>query len=532
MYKRSLQIGIYSNKAQIQNTLARIEPLPNFSHHIKIIQTEKEIDSDALSILIIDENIEKYFSKSIIFNKKIVIVACIDEKNIHYFSQQNIFLDYIWIKPLSDEKIQLLFQKIQRDFQKKEELSLTKKYLDTLIDSIPDLIWFKDARGAHLKVNNSFCSAVGKSKEDIQGRGHYYIWDLEPDEYAKGEYVCLETELTVLREKKSFLFDETVKFKDEMRKLKTYKSPIFGDNEEVIGTVGLARDVTDLQNLQVEMNILLESLPFAVIATDKNNNITSANQKALRLISLEKKDVLGKDFDFFMETSLYDSIKDTWTFKKINDQILIFSREKILKLHRERLLDVFGDFSGYLFLFIDITLDYRHKDKLEEEANTDYLTGLNNRRRLHDFLRKTPCEKGTSIFLADLDNFKHINDAYGHDAGDKILIAFARLLLNIFPAESLFRLGGDEFAVILINAQDSATALRQEAQLLAKQVIEYFDRDIVHAFYYKEISVSIGIAIDTDNTANFGSLFKKADIALYDSKCSGKSTYTFWEKGL
>lgn len=115
------------------------------------------------------------------------------------------------------------------------------------IDSVPDLIWFKDVRGAHLKVNNAFCSAVGKTKNDVQGRGHYYIWDLKQEEYEQGEYVCLETEEIVLREKKTRAFDEKVKSKHGLRQFKTYKSPIFDEDHQVVGTVGIAHDVTDLK---------------------------------------------------------------------------------------------------------------------------------------------------------------------------------------------------------------------------------------------------------------------------------------------
>ena len=104
---------------------------------------------------------------------------------------------------MSKDKVQASFTRILERFKEREDAVLNHKYLETLIDSLPDLIWFKDARGSHLKINKSFCQAVNKSKDQIEGRGHYYIWDIEPDEYAQGEYICLESEEIVLNKKET-----------------------------------------------------------------------------------------------------------------------------------------------------------------------------------------------------------------------------------------------------------------------------------------------------------------------------------------
>jgi transcriptional regulator with PAS, ATPase and Fis domain len=101
--------------------------------------------------------------------------------------------------------------------------------------------------------------------------------------------------------KKTCLFDETVKCGDELRKFKTYKSPIFNTDGKVIGTVGLARDVTDLKNLMIELNILIESLPFAVMVTDKNRIITSVNQKFIDNFKLDRTEILDKSVDSLID---------------------------------------------------------------------------------------------------------------------------------------------------------------------------------------------------------------------------------------
>ena len=125
--------------------------------------------------------------------------------------------DDIWRTPMPQPLITQTFQRWLDSLKTQKELWLTNNYLESTINSIPDLVWFKDIRGVHLNVNDAFCHAVGKTKEDVIGRGHYYIWDLKQEEYEKGEYVCLETEEMVLKARKTCLFDEKVKSKHGLR---------------------------------------------------------------------------------------------------------------------------------------------------------------------------------------------------------------------------------------------------------------------------------------------------------------------------
>ena len=327
-----------------------------------------------------------------------------------------------------------------------------------------------------------------------------------------------------MNKKKTCLFDETVKCRGELRKFKTYKSPVFDRDGTVIGTVGFANDVTDLQNLLIELNILIESLPFAVIVTDQNKKITSTNKKLIDTFELKRAELIDKSIDSLLDETRIFNRSDRWIMEQDEEKTLLLSKNKVLKVHKEKLLDIFGILAGYVYLFVDITLEQEHKNKLLIDANTDHLTKLNNRRSLQDFMRKTPCQQDTALLLADLDNFKEVNDKYGHEEGDKVLISFAHLLQQIFPPQNLFRLGGDEFAIILHNMDNS-----QKPKQCAEQLLTGFNGDIARTFSHTNVSVSIGIAMDVGNERDFGELFKKADIALYESKKAGKSAWTFSE---
>ena len=174
-----------------------------------------------------------------------------------------------------------------------------------------------------------------------------------------------------------------------------------------------------------------------------------------------------------------------------------------------------------------MTEDRQRKNELLVDANTDYLTRLNNRRKLHDFLRHTPCMAGTSLLLVDIDNFKQMNDTFGHDDGDRILVAFADILRGAFDPGSIFRLGGDEFAVIFTGAGEPAGKALERALDAAHGIVAETRRQAIHP----DLSVSVGVAAASGPGEDFGSLFKKADIALYDAKCAGKNTCCAWGGG-
>nr|WP_321460496.1 diguanylate cyclase [uncultured Cohaesibacter sp.] len=513
MYHRDLNILIVAQSSELEAVLEKLPAEPNFTNHLCCSQSIDWSSVALYSLIIVDFEVvttAQLARLSDLKNRKAAVIGCFAEGDFPLLTQTHHLLAQVWTKPFDLDKIRPSFCAMLKQFRDREDARLTEGYLDSLIDGLPELIWFKDARGSHLKVNESFSKTVNKSKSQIEGRGHYYIWDLEPDEYAQGEYICLESEEIVLARKETCLFDETVKCGDELRKFKTHKSPIFDEDGSVIGTVGFAHDVTDQQNLMVELDILVEGLPFAVMVTDTEKVITNVNQKFVDIFILDRSEFIGQCADAFMDESGKFSRTRKWAFSEEDGKVLMQSHNQVLELHDEKLLDVFGTFTGHIYLFEDITHEYNIKKKLLTDANTDYLTKLNNRRCLKEFLSKRPLGSDTVLMLIDLDNFKEINDRFGHDQGDRVLVAFAALLRATFSEERLFRLGGDEFAILLPSYENSD----HYAVLLQQQ----FEAYIARHFPRSNVSASFGVATGSDADQSFSKLFKRADIALYEFK--------------
>lgn len=170
----------------------------------------------------------------------------------------------------------------------------------------------------------------------------------------------------------------------------------------------------------------------------------------------------------------------------------------------------------------DINRDMTRQAKLLAQAQTDALTGILNvgagRSRIQKLL-STPDDQQKAMFMMDVDNFKIVNDTYGHMMGDKTLKRFAEILSTVFTGDAVvFRLGGDEFSVFLPQLQNAEVEI---AQLVKKLNIEVQKAKAEFPF----LSISVGIYI-TDSCESYEQYYAAADKALYQTKKSKKGCYT------
>lgn len=172
--------------------------------------------------------------------------------------------------------------------------------------------------------------------------------------------------------------------------------------------------------------------------------------------------------------------------------------------------------------------------KMEHMAHHDSLTGLPNRVSFGLALDKRVSElhqedRAFNLLLIDLDNFKPVNDTFGHKAGDELLISVAqRLQLLLGPNDIVARLGGDEFA-ILQHVDDNAI---KEAHRLAKRIIRALSTPFTWSTHTFSISCSIGITTAPKQGNNSSTLMINADLAMYASKHHGRGCFHFFEDGM
>lgn len=184
---------------------------------------------------------------------------------------------------------------------------------------------------------------------------------------------------------------------------------------------------------------------------------------------------------------------------------------------------------GQLITIVDVTERETLKNSLLEMANTDVLSGLNNRRRFREcaeeaFNRAQRYNQNLSVLMMDIDLFKAINDAYGHSTGDLVIQAFSKLLSENFRSTDIVgRMGGEEFSVVLINC-DTETAFLK-AEQFRKQVESF---PIIIEDNLINVNVSIGVSSLKDELVTLDTIINRADHALYNAKEQGRNKTVIW----
>jgi diguanylate cyclase (GGDEF)-like protein len=179
----------------------------------------------------------------------------------------------------------------------------------------------------------------------------------------------------------------------------------------------------------------------------------------------------------------------------------------------------------YTAIIRDITERKHLENELQQRATTDELTGIANRRYLlelahREIKRAVRSKNPLAIALIDIDRFKHINDTYGHAAGDLALTAFTKICQrNIREIDVFARFGGDEFALLLpdTNCEQAYLVVERARQAIAAQTMEFEGQSF-------SINISAGIASLSDAPETFDTLLSRADRALYRAKEEGRNT--------
>lgn len=202
----------------------------------------------------------------------------------------------------------------------------------------------------------------------------------------------------------------------------------------------------------------------------------------------------------------------------------IWIAENIHPLH-----DADGHLQFYEGTVIDISARKRHQQDLERYANHDALTGLINRRMLHDGLGQALDHarvhgQQVTVLYIDLDKFKSINDSLGHNVGDRLLVLVAeRLRMCVREQDTVARLGGDEFVLLLVHSQEISVPQ------VALRLLEHIGSPMMIGGHVLNITCSIGYSVFPTDGADADTLLKNADAAMYRAKELGRNniqTYT------
>lgn len=282
----------------------------------------------------------------------------------------------------------------------------------------------------------------------------------------------------------------------------------------------------------------IEQSPSSVLICDRQWRVEFANQKFTQLTGYDAKAILGKHPGALGENDVENrESRHLWQSIRLQVQRVGVWQGEVNSVRKsgerfwEQLIvtpikDGAGETTGYLILGEDISIRKRYEQQLLRQANYDILTGLPNRMLALDRLKLALAQARrentlVGVMFLDLDNFKHINDTLGHDAGDNLLIEAARRISSCLRGTStVARLGGDEFLVILPGLT-GPEASSQVADRILKTFAPAYLLNGQEVF----VTTSIGISIFPTDSDNSGTLLQHADAAMYQAKHKGKSAY-------
>ncbi len=215
----------------------------------------------------------------------------------------------LWTLPMSGEELCFRFQKWLRACHQEKDLWEARQYLEAAINSVPNLVWYKTKDGVHEKVNDSFCQTVNKTKEQVQGRRHAYIWDVEFDDPG-----CIESERIVMESQKTCVAEESVQTGEGTRLLTTYKSPLYDLDGSVMGTVGVGIDVTrerayeeELRRENQALETLFTTMDCGVLCSSLDGSrVISINRAALEILGYQSQEEMVHDGFDFIATSVME----------------------------------------------------------------------------------------------------------------------------------------------------------------------------------------------------------------------------------
>ena len=437
-----------------------------------------------------------------------------------------------------------------------------ESFIREIADVVPDLIWLKDTNKRYLFVNKAICEKLLLAKDTSEplGKTDLYFANRirakrpdDPNYHTFGE-LCTNSDEVVLSTKKAGRFDEYGNVAGKYLHLDVIKVPFKDKDGNIIGVLGSGRDITQQKIIEEELKraqlkleqafkyhkAIFDNNPAAIFVVDQDRIIRDVNKSFCRIFGYEKEEIIGKS-----AFVLHTSAESFGAFKKYVSKILKNQNEAInieykfkKKDNTEIWVEMTGSFvdladnqEAIVYSVIDTTPLHKAKEELHFQAFHDPLTKLPNRSYLEIELEKAMgranrYDTKLAVCMIDLDDFKPINDKFGHNKGDFVLQTIALRLKNtVRKTDFVARLGGDEFVLLLESIKDSKhlEKILKAIEKAVKTPIEIVPNIFV------DVGLSMGVYL-YDKTKNISQerIIKKADIAMYKAKQEKNTRALYW----
>src|SRR6266702_4398837 len=420
------------------------------------------------------------------------------------------------------------------------EAQRSNQMLETVIDNIPQRIFWKDQESRYLGCNMAFArdaglaypeQVVGKSDADIPCRAFADLLNEHDKEVVSTGVPKMNFEVDVVID-------------GVHRTTMTSKLPFTDSDGRVIGVLGSYTDITERKRADLALRLQSRALDASVNAilitapSKEGNLIEYVNPAFKRITGYDPQEVIGQDCRLLQRDD-----RDQEGIAAIR-QALSANREvsAVLRNYRKDgalfwnqlyiapVPDADGQTTHHIAVINDVTALIRYQEQLEYQANYDSLTRLPNRNLLRDRLQHALIvaqrhHKGVAVVFIDLDGFKNVNDSLGHSVGDRLLSVVADRIARCARArDTVARHGGDEFVIVMTDTGDEQSLIAWMERVRAS-ISEPVWLDGTELY----VGCSMGASLFPQDGDDAETLMKKADLAMYRAKDMGRNTFQFYQ---
>ncbi|MDE1179582.1 EAL domain-containing protein [Paraburkholderia sp.] len=420
------------------------------------------------------------------------------------------------------------------------EAQRSNQMLETVIDNIPQRIFWKDRESRYLGCNMAFARDAGLAyPEQVVGKTDDELpWHALADDVRLIDREVIESGVPRM----NYEFDMVI---DGVHRTSvTSKLPFTDSDGRVIGVLGSYTDITERKRADLALRLQSRALDSSVNAilitgpTPTGNLIEYVNPAFKRITGYDPAEVIGQDCRLLQRDD-----HDQEGIAAIR-QALLANREvsAVLRNYRKDgalfwnqlyvapVPNAQGETTHHIGVINDVTALIRYQEQLEYQANYDSLTKLPNRNLLRDRLQHALIlaarhHKGVAVVFIDLDGFKNVNDSLGHSVGDRLLTVVGdRLLRCARASDTVARHGGDEFVIVMTDTVDEQSLIAWMERVRAS-ISEPVWLDGTELY----VGCSMGASLFPQDGEDAETLMKKADLAMYRAKDMGRNTFQFFQ---
>lgn len=442
----------------------------------------------------------------------------------------------------------IILQDVTEYIEQEKALRQTSHGLETFkraMNSAAD-ISITDTTGRIVFVNDRYVERVGYTREEIIGQTHHLVssryhspeffqnlWTtISKGEVWRGE-ICNRDKFGA-----TYWNDTTIiPLTDVNGTIIQYLGVYFNVSEK-------KRMMTELHNVERIYRVITENTNDLIIITCEDGIISYASPSYVRLLGYKEEELLGKFYSQFLDE---ESLRDWNTvLENVQNNVREQTVELKLKSKKGDYLWTEGHYNAVfsndsygrcqiIMLSREITERKERENKLMFMAYHDSLTTLPNRRYLNKefphLIEKAKVRyESIAIVYLDGDNFKEVNDVYGHDVGDEFIRHFSKALMKSISLDDLVvRVGGDEFVLVLTNLSRNEELQLEQIQAVIERVRNELHEGWYIDGHFFQPTASMGIVFYPKHGENLEKLVDLADQALYESKLKQKNSYKIYE---